>query len=280
MKRRIIQILGTIIPNSYLQVFWEKGNIYQGPLKGFCLPVLNCYACPSAYTSCPAGSLAHFAVIRAVPFFLIGFLGIAGIFLGRWTCGWICPFGFLQDLLFKLGRKLHLPDLKIPSVLKHFKYLVLVGLVIIVPIITMDPWFCKLCPAGALEGGIPQVILHPELRPLLGILFWSKIAILTVFIILMLLSQRIFCRMICPVGAILSFFNRISLLQLKVQKEHCILCQKCEEVCPMGVKIHLNPYDTNCIRCMECIKACPSGAIRISTYLARDTESSPQMNEA
>ncbi|MBN2542371.1 4Fe-4S binding protein [bacterium] len=271
MKRIFTQILGLVIPNGYIKVFWSGASIYQGRLKGVCLPILNCYACPSAYVSCPIGAIQHFFAIKAFPFYVLGLLGITGLGLGRWPCGWICPFGFFQDILHKISKKLKIPQIKkVPKFLKYVKYMILVGFVILIPLLTTSPLFCKVCPMGSLEGGIPQVVLHEQLRPLIGILYWSKIAILALLIILMFFIERVFCRILCPLGATLGLFNKTSLLQLSVDEEQCNKCQKCYLICPMGVKIYENPKDENCIRCMKCVNSCP--AITKTTMFTRIPE--------
>jgi len=282
--RRISQFLGAILANAHFTAWDGDPQIYQGKVKGFVAPILNCYACPSAVVSCPAGSAQHFAALRAIPFYVLGLVGGIALLLGKATCGWVCPFGLLQDLLYKLGRKLKFPKIKLPRWFRYGRYIILVGLVIIAPIATsnvevfVDPdtgeefsfvepgetWFCKLCPAGALEGGIPQVLIHPELRKLLGWLFSTKMIILGLFIISFLFMKRPFCRAACPVGAFLGLFNYVSLLQLKIDTEACTQCMLCYYDCPVEHKVFESPNSPDCIRCGNCITRCPVGAVKVS----------------
>jgi len=108
--RRLIQVIATFLTNSSLGFILTR-KIYQGPLKPFCVPGLNCYSCPAATFACPLGSLQFiFASIQPslasarfhVGSFIIGFLGMIGMLAGRFPCGWLCPFGFLQELLYKI----------------------------------------------------------------------------------------------------------------------------------------------------------------------------------
>lgn len=258
--RRLSQIAGTIIPNSYIKVFFTGDNIYQGPAKGITPPILNCYATPSAYTSCPIGELQHFMVIRAIPYYLIGLLGVVGISVGRLPCGWICPFGFIQTLLDKIPVK----KWKMPKSLRYLKYVVLVVLVFVLPYFLSETFFCKICPAGALTGGIPQMLLHSDLHRLAGLLYWSKVTILAVVVFLSIFIKRFFCRSLCPLGAILGLFNKVSIVTLQFDESKCISCNLCSidsGVCPMEIEPRKTPNSPECIRCMRCVTACPTNAL-------------------
>jgi polyferredoxin len=142
----------------------------------------------------------------------------------------------------------------------------LVVLVAIVPLLTYEPWFSKLCPVGTLEAGIPWVLLDAGLRSQVGWLFAVKLLILFAFLIWMLGTKRPFCRFVCPLGAIWSPFNRLSRLSLAVDESSCTQCDACRTVCPVDISIHENPASTRCVRCLECVKACPEGAIRLTGW--------------
>ena len=125
-----------------------------------------------------------------------------------------------------------------------------------------EPFFCKLiCPAGALEGGIPMVLLNKPLRAAIGWLYTWKMAILAVLIFLSILTYRPFCKYLCPLGAVYGLTNPVSFYKLRVDEEKCIRCGKCAKVCPMQVDPVKSPNALECIRCGECKKACPTGAI-------------------
>ena len=139
----------------------------------------------------------------------------------------------------------------------------LLGLSLLMPFFTQEPWFSKLCPAGMLEGGIPQVLLDADLRALVGPLFWLKLAILIVFLIWMAVTRRPFCRWICPLGAIWSPFNRCSTLQLRVDQDACIRCNRCQQICPVDIRIYEDESDPSCVRCMQCVDECPVSCIGV-----------------
>jgi ferredoxin-type protein NapH len=228
-------------------------------LKRVPMPVLHCYSCPLATGACPVGTIQHLIVLRDFPFYTIGFISLIYIFLGKLSCGFMCPFGFFQDLLYKIKTKFKIKP-KIPY-LFWTKYGFLIFLVIIGPLITNETLFCKICPAGTLTAGIPQVIINPSLRNLIGPLYISKILILFFLSILFIFEERPFCHYFCPLGGFIGVFNKFSYLKIEVDTEKCIECFKCEKVCPFSITTFKDPDNINCIRCGKCIDICPTKAL-------------------
>ena len=262
-----IQAAATLLTNIHIPNLL-KGKIYQGNVKTMCVPGLNCYSCPAATGACPIGAFQ--AVIGSSKFkftyYITGFFILLGVLLGRFICGFLCPFGWFQDLLHKIpGKKLSTAKLK---PLRYLKYVILVVFVILLPAFVTnslgmgDPFFCKyICPQGVLEGAIPLALANSGIRAALGHLFTFKFTILALFIILSILFYRPFCKWICPLGAIYSLFNKVSFLKIQVDHEKCVGCQKCSRVCKMDVNVVDTPNHPECIRCGECMKACPTDAI-------------------
>jgi polyferredoxin len=262
LKRRIFQGLGTLLPNTYIQGFLAP-SLYQGTLKGVCTPLFNCYACPSALFSCPIGSMQHFAATGKVPFYAAGTMAVVGASVGRMTCGTLCPFGFLQDLLFKVrtwkGR--------LPGWASYLRYAALAVLVFLVPALTQVPWFSRLCPLGTVSAGLPWVTLSESVLALVGSIFWVKIGILLIFVTSSVLAKRPFCRAACPLGAIFSLFNRSSFLQLAWNPDTCTRCGKCQMICPVDIRPDYKPDSAECLRCLDCTR-CPS--LKLTTVLNRN----------
>ena len=262
-----IQAAATLLTNIHIPNLL-KGKIYQGNVKTMCVPGLNCYSCPAATGACPIGAFQ--AVVGSSKFkftyYITGFFILFGVLLGRFICGFFCPFGWFQDLLHKIpGKKLSTAKLK---PLRYLKYVILVVFVILLPAFVTnslgmgDPFFCKyICPQGVLEGAIPLALANSGIRAALGHLFTFKFTILALFIILSILFYRPFCKWICPLGAIYSLFNKVSFLKIQVDHEKCVGCQKCSRVCKMDVNVVDTPNHPECIRCGECMKACPTDAI-------------------
>lgn len=267
--RHRIQILWAFLTNSYL-VGFMKGKIYQGRLKNLCVPGLNCYSCPGAVGSCPIGAMQ--AVIGSwnykFAFYVAGFLVFIGAVMGRFVCGFLCPFGLIQDLLYKIPFPKKIKSFKGDRLLRKLKYLILIVFVILMPLFIVDimgqgfPYFCKLiCPAGTLEGGIPLVLLNKAMHGALGWLYVWKNTILLITVMASIIIYRPFCKYICPLGAIYSVFNPIAIFKYRVDGEKCTSCGACARVCKMQCNPEINPNDAECIRCGQCKKVCPTGAI-------------------
>ncbi len=285
MKRRPFQLISTIITNSYVQGLFVGQILYRGPLKYFCVPSFNCYSCPLAIFACPIGAMQAVAAGFAYrfAFYVVGILGVVGAVVGRMACGWICPFGLLQEYLYKIPS----PKLRIPRFLNYAKYVFLVVMVILMPAFLVnefgvgEPYFCKLvCPAGTLEAGIPLPLIEPALKNQLGGLYALKIGILVFFLVWMVVSRRAFCRTTCPLGAIYSLFNRFSLYSMSWNATTCIKCDECYKQCPMDLKVYESPNAANCIRCLKCRDNCPTGSIAYSHRLLHTppAETEPQPN--
>jgi polyferredoxin len=256
--RYLLMLLWGGISNLYLKSFTSLSLLYQGGLKKFCSPTLNCHASPSAIFSCPIGTIQHFLKIGKTPFFVIGLLGLIGILGGRIVCGWLCIFGGLQELLYKIKIK----KIAINKKVRFLKYLILVVLVLLLPYFTHTNWFSKLCPLGGLAGGIPLVLISEAMRKLINPFFlYIKLPIVFIFLISSILIRRPFCVVICPLGAIYSFFNKISFLRITLISSKCSHCNLCSKTCPMGLIPYEEVNSLNCIKCLECKKTCPHQAI-------------------
>lgn len=263
-----IQAGAVLFTNLHLPNF-IKGGIYQGKGKTVCVPGLNCYSCPAASGACPIGAFQAVAGSSKFRFscYITGFLILLGVLLGRLICGFLCPFGWFQELLHRIPtRKFSTKKLR---PLTYLKYVILLVMVVLLPAFAVndvgmgDPFFCKyLCPQGVLEGAIPLALVNSGIRAALGGLFTWKLCILLAVAVLSVLFYRPFCKWLCPLGAFYALFNKVSLLQMKVDANACISCGKCVKVCSMDVDVTKTPDHAECIRCGKCVLACPTGAVR------------------
>lgn len=275
-SRRWVQLASFIFANSLFLSRW----------KGFCYPVLNCWSCPTANFSCPIGALQNSssgarlgiaggkAWWAIVPLFVLGTLFFFSSTIGRMTCGWLCPTGWLQELLGRRGF-----GHRTPRWSWYFRYFVLVILVFVVPYYTSEAWFSKLCPMGALEGGIPQPLLRPELQSQIGLMWYLKMAILAAAIVAALVWRRPFCNVVCPLGAILSLMNRYSAWRIDYNRRKCTDCMWCVKSCPQGIDPRRDVNGHACIGCLECEK-CPFGAIHSRAMWAHTPVEPPELEHA
>lgn len=268
-KRPLVQALATLAMNANLKGF-VTGTIWQGKSKTACVPVLNCYSCPGAVGSCPVGSLQAVLADRKhdISFYVLGFLVLVGMAVGRLFCGWACPFGWFQDLLSRIRlKKWHMPPFW-NKLLGYGKYVMLVVFVVLLPLLVKnavgigDPWFCKyICPQGTLQAGIPLLLTNPPLQKAIGVLFNWKMLLLGLTIFVSMKVNRPFCRYVCPLGAFYGLFHKISLYQMQCDPNVCTNCGLCHKACTIGLTPNVSPNNAECIRCGDCIRACPHGAL-------------------
>ncbi len=279
LTRRISQTFFVFFLNPY---FFKSTSI--------CVPVMNCWGCPLAAYACPIGIIGPFLAKGIIPFIAIGSILVVGVLVGRLLCGWVCPFGLLQELLYKI------PSIKkrLPPSLLRVKYKILIFTVLITALFfgtvrtsnVFDPanyYFCNWCPAGTLEVTLPffnyrlaeimnNSFYNSELMgagvfdaslifTALGLLLLFKLFVLYYIIRSSVFYKRPFCRVVCPIGASFAWLNRISLFRVTVEKDKCDACELCQQVCPMDRKIYQETADNECLRCLECRAACEKRAI-------------------
>lgn len=265
IKRRIIQIAAFGYSNPHLGNF-ARGRIYDGSWKQFCNPGMNCYSCPAAGLACPIGAMqaASNSQDYRFGFYATGIVMAVGVVLGRAVCGFLCPFGFLQELIHKIpSPKFHLPKWS-----TYIKYVLLAVFVLLLPAVyagelgVRSPSFCKfICPVGTLEGGIPLLLADHQLRALIGGLFSLKAGVLVLTLAGCVLVPRFFCKLMCPLGAIYALLNPISVYRMDVDSARCVSCGRCSRICPMDVDPSIKPNSLECIRCGRCITECPTEAL-------------------
>ena len=273
--RKIIQFSIAILYNINFVGFRDV-NIYKGNIKNICVPGLNCYSCPGAIAACPIGSIQSIIagkrygvsffqnLLLRFPIYVMGFIILFGAIFGRVVCSFLCPFGLFQELLYSIKTK----KVKKNIWTRRFtivKYFILILFVIILPFIINAPAFCKyICPMGTLSAGLFHTIFNEDLRNVVGVLFSVKLIILFIVVGLSIFIFRFFCRFICPLGAIYSFFNRHAIFRLNIDKNLCSHCNACINNCLMDVKC---VGDRECIECGECIKTCHMNAIKREYFI-------------
>lgn len=252
MKRRTVLILSALLLHSS----W-------GPeFKWLCNPVLSCHSCVLAWFACPIGVLVHYSGYRLFPFAAFGTILLVGSMVGRLLCGWVCPFGLVQDWLHRIPSK----KFDMPEWTANIKFVLLFLTVFLFPFLLGEStWlsFCRICPAAALQVSVPGVIGAG-----LSSISWAMIlrfSVLGAVAWLAIRSNRSFCKAFCPIGAIMAPFNLISFWKVKAPRSVCLSCAKCDKACGINVKpskrlpLQIPANRTlDCIVCHECQTACES----------------------
>ena len=284
-KRKLVQLYFALLFNANLKGF-AGGNIYTGNTKVACVPGINCYSCPGAIGACPLGSLqGSFSADKSTLWYVGGILLLYSILFGRFICGWLCPFGWIQELVYKI-KSPKVRKSPVTRVLSYLKYVILVVFVFLIPILyalrdTPLPAFCKyICPAGTLEGGLSLLAnkVNASYFSMLGPIFTWKFLLLVSILVGCVFVFRLFCRFLCPLGALYGLFNKLSLFGIKLDRPKCVDCNRCISHCKLDIH-HVG--DQECIMCGECMSVCPTGAIQwkggIKLHRNEVPENSPQV---
>jgi len=289
--RRIVQFLSFIF---FSAVVFNLGSL---PLL---LPVLWTWGI-EPNTVGDAFTALQFMLFNVVfPWLAIASFLVVGILLGKSFCGWVCPFGFVQDLIGLVKRRKTEISPRTHESMIYIKYAVL-GIVLFVSVtfsvsklvgtshayesalgIFAKAPFTTFSPAETLFATLPKMISDysnimlqvPFLEQLSGIanlppLFWVQLFVMVGVVVFSAYVPRGWCKYFCPHGAIMAMMNRFSFLGLRRDLVKCVKgeCRLCVEACPMNVRILDLPWekfsDPECIYCMKCVDACPNKAIKI-----------------
>jgi polyferredoxin len=252
IKRRISQIISLLILHSS----W-------GPeAKWLCNPVLSCHSCALAWFACPVGIFVHYSGYHVFPFVALGTVLVVGVLVGRLMCGWVCPFGFLLDMLYKIPS----PKFDFPAWTGYIKYGVLVLMVFFIPFLLGESSmysFCRICPASVVQVTIPNIIAKGF--SVLSVSALIKLAIFIVVVGFAVTSSRSFCKVLCPIAALLGPLNHVSFWAMSLPATRpCTGCKKCDAICPSNGQ----PFSriakgvppnraADCIVCHDCQHICP-----------------------
>lgn len=175
---------------------------------------------------------------------------LSTVLAGAFYCGYLCPFGLIQDLGTSMRRLLKIKKKSLPikfdRYLRTLRYFIYIG----VTYLSIE-WLTKLLKFDPrsnfylfLTGKVVESIMF------LGILL---------FFLMSLLIDRPFCKYLCMKGGFYGLLSKLKIISIVRSSHSCVNCGKCDRVCPMGVQVSTKPYvnSMDCINCFDCVRACP-----------------------
>jgi len=257
------------------------------------LPVPILLSLKSTY-SLVGGALDFIQVMSSMPIFPFtpfATILVIGSVIGRLLCGWLCPIGFIQDLILRMkgyqsnvSSRRHLTLKKLKFI---FLFVVLFFSTTLAASLYLNPEsnykaalgpfakgvFFPIQPETTLFSTIPWMIQSGAESGLFdfgtlaspGYFMLLGLVLLVIFFAGAYLTPWFWCRYLCPTGALMGIFMRFSFLGLKRDPSRCTKCGECVAACPMQIRILELPWekfnDMECTLCLECVGACPSGAL-------------------
>ncbi len=209
---------------------------------------------------------------------------ISTLLLGRFFCSWICPLGILNQWVSHLFNKRRpVDDYRVNAyrTVYRLKYYILALLLVLgvfgsLQIGLLDPisfvmrsFVLSIFPAiHYWSGGL--YLKQP--------LFYGGILIAIIFLMILFANRfitRFWCRVICPLGALLGLLSSVSLLRIRRDVVKCTDCQKCLQFCHGGCDPHTSLRISECTVCMNCIESCPEDAIHFGTVRKESSVHAP-----
>jgi len=297
IKRAIFRIRTLRIISQFVFFLLFNAVLFGFEALPLLLPVLQSLGAPSKTVGDAFAAMQYMLYQTTFPWLPLASFLIIAVLLGRMLCGWVCPFGFIQDILGYIKRKHTEISPRTHKDMIYIKYGIL-GIVLLISItisvttlmgigrsyknalgVFAQAPFNALSPHDTLFAMLPIMTYNAFSAGLsfqdilLGIgtlspLFWVRLAILALVIVFVIFTPRSWCKYFCPVGAIMALLNYFSFLGLKRDVVHCTKesCHSCVEACPMKVPILDLPWEKfthpECIYCLECVDACKTKALK------------------
>lgn len=200
----------------------------------------------------PGSILTGFASISSMLVIVLG----AGLILGRGFCSWGCFYGGWDDGFHRIGKKTWITRIN-----ESYRYFALAMLIVMAlwSASTLMPEYCNwLCPFKLVTERDKVVDAESLIKTIIMVvLFVALVVVLPI-----LTKKRVQCATFCPMGALMSIFNKVCIFSVRNNRSKCIDCGKCRKVCPMLAIDQKHQPLINCSMCGKCVDACPTGAMQ------------------
>jgi len=210
------------------------------------------------------------AVHPAAMFLFIAFVLIS-LLLKKAFCSWLCPVGTFSEVIWKLGRKIFKRNLRLPEwldiPLRGLKYVLLGFFLFVVGAMS----------AEALQGFMQTPYgLIADVKMLNFFRNIGETAAIVIGLLMLgsMLVQNLWCRYLCPYGALMGLVSFFSPVKIRRDADACIDCAKCARACPSGLAVDklAQIRSVECTACMECVAVCPAeNALQLSLAPTRAT---------
>jgi len=187
-----------------------------------------CGLCPLSFGACPAGTVQRLAFMPEFPWYwTLAAVLATGVVLGSLVCGWLCPVGFVQDLV----NSLNLKQTTLPKNIHLVRWVMLAGAIVLIP-----------------------VEIHWQLMTRWGLFVFSEptFILFAVVVVLALVVARPFCKALCPFGLLYGRLNRVSPIKVRLPTSGCRECGKCDSACVSGIHPLRDVNGELCSKCFDC----------------------------
>jgi len=207
---------------------------------------------------------------KAIAFLFFIVLAVVG---NKIICGWACPFGSLQELIYSIPILRKIKQRKLPFALTN--------------IIRAALFTAMLLFLFGIIGGRKGTVIYHYLNPfnLFNLDFETVSILLTVILALLgsFVVYRPFCQFICPFGFISWIAERFSIIRIRINKEKCTQCGACIKSCPLEAakgRVERKTLQADCFSCARCLNVCPVDAIRYESVFKNGITTQSRVNGA
>ncbi len=297
MLRRLVQIIFLLGINAYIFGVWFANDAIVGFWKGLqsvlpTLPIIAPLDAPFGMIAGAFDTMQREFTRGVFPFFTLGAMIIILAVVGRVMCGWACPIGTFQDFATLPKRTKVRPSPNTEDGLRRGKIYIffftailavwvgisrhlgtattlenILGMFAVAPFDPLNPAYIIFVVMPGLDW--PRDLSTMWYLLTFGHVVWLQIIFVAIILIISIWVPRWFCRWLCPAGWFYGVFSRNAIIGIGRSPAKCTpdVCNVCETVCPMNIRIRRYPYQhmysPDCIMCLECKSHCPNGAIDI-----------------